>query len=195
MSLHASGVRDTARSLHSCPNTVLRELKKQEMALESVNTSLLRTVNPAEVAWDMERAGEAEMDEMWSFVGNKGNPRWLWHAIDHHTGKVLAYVFGRRKDEVFLQLKALLEPFGLTRYYTDDWGAYTRPLDPDVHSPGKRNTQKIERKHLTLRTRINAWSARASAFRKRHRCTTSSLAYLSTAMPLDGQCKHGHLHF
>ena len=52
------------------------------------------------------------MDEMWSFVGNKGNPRWLWHAIDHHTGKVLAYVFGRRKDEVFLRLKALLEPFG-----------------------------------------------------------------------------------
>ena len=31
---------------------------------------------------------------------------------DHHTGKVLAYVFGRRKDEVFLQLKALLSPSG-----------------------------------------------------------------------------------
>jgi hypothetical protein len=30
----------------------------------------------------------------------------------------LASVFGRRKDEVFLQLKALLEPFGITRYYT-----------------------------------------------------------------------------
>ena len=37
----------------------------------------------------------------------------------HHPGKVLAYVFGRRKDAVFLQLKALLEPFGLTRFYTD----------------------------------------------------------------------------
>ena len=33
-------------------------------------------------------------------------------------------------------------------------GAYTRHLDSDVHSPGKRHTQKIERKHLTLRTRI-----------------------------------------
>src|SRR6266446_8167113 len=121
MSLNASGVRDTARSLHICPNTVLRELKKKEAALESVNTSLLRTLNPDEVAWDIERAGEAEaeMDEMWSFVGNKGNPRWLWHAIDHCTGKVLAYVFGRRQDTVFLKLKALLEPFGITRYYTE----------------------------------------------------------------------------
>jgi len=83
MSLNASGVRDTARSLHICPNTVLRELKKKATALESVNTSLLRTLNPAEVAWDVERAGEAEaeMDEMWSFVGHTGNPRWLWHAI------------------------------------------------------------------------------------------------------------------
>jgi insertion element IS1 protein InsB len=59
-----------------------------------------------------------------------------------------------RTDEVFLKLKALLEPFGITRYYTDYWGAYTRHLDTDAHQPGKRNTQKIERKHLTLRTRI-----------------------------------------
>ena len=114
-------MRDTARSLHICPNTVLRELKKKEAVLESVNTAVLRTLNPVEIAWDLERAGEAEMDETGSFVGNKSNPRWLWHAIDHHTGKVLAYVFGRRKAEVFLQLKALLEPFGLTRYYTDYW--------------------------------------------------------------------------
>ena len=166
MSLNASGVRDTARVLHISTDTVLRELKKKEAALESVNTALLRTLNPDEVAVDIERAGEAEMDEMWSFVGNKGNPRWLWHAIDHHTGKVLAYVFGRRKDEVFLQLKALLEPFGLTRYYTDHWGAYTRHLDPDVHSPGKRNTQKIERKHLTLRTRIKRLVRKTICFSK-----------------------------
>jgi insertion element IS1 protein InsB len=87
---------------------------------------------------------EAEMDEMGSYVQRKKEPRWLWHAIDHRSSKVLAYVFGRRKDEVFLKLKALLEPFGITRYYTDDWGAYTRHLDADEHQPGKRNTQKIE---------------------------------------------------
>src|SRR5262249_16956132 len=87
--LNASGVRDTARSLHIGPNTVLRELKKKAPVLESVNTAVLRTLNPVEVAWNLERAGEAEAerDERWAFVGTKGNPRWLWHAIDHHTGK------------------------------------------------------------------------------------------------------------
>ncbi len=166
MSLNASGVRDTARSLHISPTTVLSELKKKEGALESVNTTLLRTLNPENVAVDLEQAGEAEMDEMWSFVGNKGNPRWLWHAIDHHTGAVLAYVFGRRKDKVFLRLTALLAPFGLTRFSTDHWGAYTRYLAPDVHSPGKRNTQKIERKHLTLRTRIKRLVRKTICFSK-----------------------------
>jgi len=166
MSLNASGMRDTARVLRISTDTVLSELKKKEAILESVNTALLRTLNPAEVAVDIERAGEAEMDEMWSFVGKKGNPRWLWHAIDHHTGAVLVYVFGRRKDEVFLQLKTLLEPFGLTRFYTDHWSAYTRHLDADVHSPGKRNTQKIERKHLTLRTRIKRLVRKTICFSK-----------------------------
>jgi len=52
MRLHASGVRDTARSLPRCPNTVLRELKKKKAVLASVNPAVLRTVNPAEVAWD-----------------------------------------------------------------------------------------------------------------------------------------------
>jgi insertion element IS1 protein InsB len=62
---------------------------------------------------------------------------------------VLAYVFGRRMDEVFLQVKVLLEPFGMGRFHTDYWGAYARHLGPEVHNPGKRNTQQIERKHLT----------------------------------------------
>jgi hypothetical protein len=29
----------------------------------------------------VKQVDEAEMDEMWSFVGNKKQQRWLWHAI------------------------------------------------------------------------------------------------------------------
>jgi insertion element IS1 protein InsB len=57
---------------------------------------------------------ESELDEMWSFVGSKDNQRWLWHA-DHKSGVVLAYAFGARRDELFLQLKELLQPFGISR--------------------------------------------------------------------------------
>lgn len=110
---------------------------------------------------------EAEMDEMWSFVGRKDNLRWLWHAIEHGTGTVLAYVFGRRQDDVFLELKSLLKPFGITRFYTDDWGAYSRHLPPEQHVIGKENTCKIERKHLTLRTRIKRLARKTICFSKK----------------------------
>lgn len=109
---------------------------------------------------------EAEVDEMWSFVQSKAQQRWLWWAIDHQTGEVLAYVFSNHEDEAFLQLKALLEPFGLSQFYTDGWGAYERNLPAALHSVGKRNTQKIERKHLTLRTRIKRLARKTICFSK-----------------------------
>lgn len=114
----------------------------------------------------LHKVEEAELDEMWSFVGNKKQPRWLWQALDHRTGQVLAYVFGRRKDKVFRELKVLLEPFGLTRYFTDGWGAYQRHLDPAQHEIGKHSTQQLERKHLTLRTRLKRLARKTICFSK-----------------------------
>ena len=129
-----------------------------------MNQPLLNTLHPDDVDVVIQRVDEAEVDEMWSCVEKKTEPRWLWHAIDHQTGKVLAYVFGRRQDQVFLQLKGLLEPFGIRRYHTDYWGAYTRHLDPAEHNPGKWNMQQIERKHLTLRTRIKRLTRKTICF-------------------------------
>jgi insertion element IS1 protein InsB len=106
----------------------------------------------------------AEVDEMWSFVGAKKRARWLWHAIDHHTGKVLAYVIGTRKDAVFLKLKALLASLGITHYYTDKAGVYQRHLPPEQHTVGKLTMQKIERKHLTLRTRLKRLARKTLCF-------------------------------
>jgi len=108
----------------------------------------------------------AEVDEMWSFVGNKQIPRWLWHALDHRTGEVLAYVVGRREDQAFLELKVLLVPFGIRRFYTDGWGAYKRYLAPELHEVGKHHTQQLERKHLTLRTRIKRLVRKTICFSK-----------------------------
>jgi insertion element IS1 protein InsB len=63
-------------------------------------------------------------------------------------------------------LKTLLAPFGITQFYPDDWGTYTRHLESTVHTIGKANTQRIERKHLTLRTRIKRLARRTIGFSK-----------------------------
>jgi len=103
-----------------------------------VNHAVLTHLHPEHVEVEICRAEElaqrrgltSELDEMWSYVGKKVEPRWLWHAIDHHSGTVLAYVFGRRKDTVFLELQGLLEPFGITRFYTDGWGGLRAAYRP-----------------------------------------------------------------
>ena len=112
---------------------------------------------------------EAELDEIWGCAGDNKTARWLWHAIDHHTGQVVAYVFGRRQDKVFLRLQALLEPFGITRYYTDGWGTYERYVDTEKHIVGKEHMQRIESKHITLRTRIKRLVRRTICFSKTER--------------------------
>jgi insertion element IS1 protein InsB len=131
-----------------------------------VNTAACHHISAHEIEVELHKVAEAEMDEMWSFVGKKAQQRWLWHAIDHTSGVILAYVCGAHEDEVFLQLKEYLRPFGISRFYTDNAGVYSRHLAPDNHEVGKQHTQKIERKHLTLRTRIKRLARKTICFSK-----------------------------
>ena len=93
-----------------------------------------------------------EMDEMGSFYGNKGHPLWLWWAMDHDSGVVIAYGFGSREHNNLDKLKALLVPLKVEKVYTDGNYAYGERFSAKVLVVSKKNTQKIERKHLSLRT-------------------------------------------
>jgi insertion element IS1 protein InsB len=79
---------------------------------------------------------------------------------------VLADVLSPHQDSAFLELKTLLEPFGITQFYTDAWGAYQRHLRPALHTIGRSHTQTIERQHLTLRTRIKRLARKTICFFK-----------------------------
>ena len=68
----------------------------------------------------------------------------------------------------FLKLRALLAPFGISRYYTDKVGVYRRHLPPAQHTVGKLMMQKIERKHLTLRTRLKRLARKTLCFSRSH---------------------------
>jgi len=121
---------------------------------------------PDASAVEVRRVEAAEVDERWSFVGSKAQQRWLGHAIDHLTGVVLAYVVGSRADEVFVKLPKLLKPFGLVHFYTEAAGVSDRHLPASAHTVGKIPTQQIERKHLTLRTRLKRLARKTICFSK-----------------------------
>jgi insertion element IS1 protein InsB len=104
MAMNASGIPDIARVLPVSTNTVTTELKKKETDLQQVNHVVLQVSHPEQVHVEIYRSEEldrrrgltSELDEMWGFVQRKATPRWLWHAIYHRSGAVLAYIFGRR---------------------------------------------------------------------------------------------------
>ena len=98
IAINGSGVRDTARVLHINKNTVIATLKKEKTVTHiNPNFEVKESENMPELNL-IKVCEEAELDEQWSFVGNKVNQRWLWLTVDHATNTVLAFVFGKRKD-------------------------------------------------------------------------------------------------
>lgn len=105
-----------------------------------------------------------ELDEQWSFVGNKARQHGLWYACNTKTGGVLANTFGPCTDETCRELLALLIPFNIGMITSDDRGSYAREVPKDKHLTGKIFTQRIERNNLTLRTRIKRLARKTICF-------------------------------
>ncbi len=108
------------------------------------------------------------MDEMWSFVHDKSQQYWLWRAIDHNSGVPLAYCFGTREHKYLDELRVLLSPFKINIVYSDDNFAYKKHITESKVITGKRNTQRIERKHLSLRTWCSRLVRKGIRFSKSH---------------------------
>jgi insertion element IS1 protein InsB len=84
----------------------LKHAKKAPM-IHAVHYAILAQSPPQTFHVRIEKIDAAAMDELWRFVAPKGQQRWLWHAIDHHSGAVFADVLGTHQEGVFLQVKNL----------------------------------------------------------------------------------------
>jgi insertion element IS1 protein InsB len=108
------------------------------------------------------------MDEMWGRVYSKETPCWLWHAINHENGDVVAYVLGSREHEMLWELLELLSGLDIeiVAVYSDNNYAYNDIIPNNILQTGKKNTQKIERKHLTFRTRLKRLTRKTICYSK-----------------------------
>jgi insertion element IS1 protein InsB len=115
------------------------------------------------------RVKEAEKEEMWSFVGDKSHQYWLWRAIDHDSGEPSAFHFGTRKHKNPDELLALLTPFAIKAIYCDNNYAYQWRVKKNEVKRRKEKTQKVERKHLLLRTWYSRLVRKGIRFAKDYR--------------------------
>ncbi|STR01908.1 IS1 transposase [Kingella kingae] len=55
-----------------------------------------------------------EIDEFWTFVGNKSNKVWLVYAYHRESGEIVAYVWGKRDLATARALKQRLKELRVT---------------------------------------------------------------------------------
>ena len=168
MSINGNGTRAIARTLGISANTVTSELKKKEGWISQINLEYIEKHQNMQIEIEFVPVEEVEMDEMWSFVHDKSQQYWLWWAIDHNTGEPLAYVFGTREHKHLDELLDILKTFDINIVYSDNNYAYQNHIKSSTVIIGKENTQRIERKHLSLRTWCSRLVRKGIRFSKSH---------------------------
>lgn len=113
-----------------------------------------------------------QMDELWSFVDDKGNKQWVWLAIDAATREIIGCHVGDRSQ---VSAQALWDSLPqryrqYARIYTDHWEAYACVLPSKRHFPVDKDsglTSYIERLNNTLRQRISRLVRKSLSFSKK----------------------------
>ena len=111
------------------------------------------------------RALTSELDEMWSYVGKKAEPRWLWQPSITTVAPCWRTSSGDARMRSFLNFRSCCSRLG-SHDFIRMAGEHTRHIDPTQHHVEKDNTQRIESKHINLRTRIKRLVRRTLCFSK-----------------------------
>ena len=165
--LNSSGVRDISRNLGIAKNTVIAELKKQDPP--EVNDAFATQLNTCSSPVPLDVEICADLDEFWSYVGDKSNQRWTWYALDRNSGTILAHHTGKRTDAACATLMDKLTIFPIRYYYTDNWQSYSKLIPSAQHRIGKEHTWKIERMNLNFRTHLKRLHRKTICFSKNER--------------------------
>lgn len=111
-----------------------------------------------------------EIDEMWTFVGEKENKVWVWMVMERQTRQIIAFEVGDRSAATCEKLWKQLEKIGVKGVlYTDLWRAYAQVLPEEQHVPidGRGETNHVERFNGTLRARNPRVVRRTYSFSKK----------------------------
>lgn len=117
------------------------------------------------------RVGDVlEVDELWSFVLNKSQKRWIWLALCRRSRQIVAFYIGKRDAHAAQQMWHRIEyPYTLCPIYTDHYEAYGTALPEHLHwakDKASGATAHIERWNNTLRQRLARFARKTLAFSK-----------------------------
>jgi insertion element IS1 protein InsB len=107
-----------------------------------------------------------EVDEMFTYLGNKNRRICITYAIDRKTRDVVSYSVGRRNKTTLRMVVNTLLISGEKEIRTDKFSLYSLLIPEEIHCVKSRGTNYIERKNLTLRTHLKRLNRRTIAYSK-----------------------------
>ena len=125
-----------------------------------VNQKYQDVPRQVQVSSKKKRGLTIQCDEMWSFVGNKGQKYWVWLALDVDTREIVGVHIGDRSEigarQLWESLPSVYRQCAVA--YTDFWQAYGMVFPGKRHRAVGKETGKssyIERFNCTMRQRIS----------------------------------------
>ena len=106
-----------------------------------------------------------EVDEFWTYVGNKKNKQWLIYAYHRASGEIVAFVWGKRNLKTAKRLRSELAALGVSfdTVFSDSWKSFKGAFAADNHI----NTVGIEGNNCRLRHRIRRAFRKTCCFSKK----------------------------
>ena len=96
------------------PAGIARVLQVSEDTVQRyVNAASVAVLKQVEVSAKPKKRLSVQMDELWSFVDNKGNQQWVWLALDAQTREIVGVHIGARSavsEECFMEFNATSLP-------------------------------------------------------------------------------------
>lgn len=137
-----------------------------------VNRKAQQVKQQVEVAPKPKKRLSVQMDELWSFVDDKGNEQWVWLALDTATREIVGLHIGDRSSQsaeaLWRSLPAVYRQCAVI--YTDRWSAYPVVLPSKRHHAVDKQsglTSYIERFNCTLRQRVSRLVRKSLSFSKK----------------------------
>ncbi|STZ07608.1 Transposase and inactivated derivatives [Moraxella caprae] len=151
-----------ARGCSIADIVVIEQVSKAKVL--SVLTNSNHKIKPKQQHYDT-----LEVDEFWTYVGNKKNKVWLIYAYDKGTGEIVAFVWGKRNLATAKKLKIQLTQLGITfnKIACDDWDSFLTAFKHSLKQVGKRFTVGIEGNNTRLRTFVRRAFRRTCCFSKK----------------------------
>jgi len=147
------GIRSIARFLKMSHTTVIKRIR-----------ALSKKINFPVFT---EEKQEYEMDELWTYCGNKDNELYISYAINRHSRQPVDFIIGGRTKENLEKLVSKILALNPVKIYTDGLNIYPMLIPHSIHKAGKCFTNRMERYNLTLRTHLKRLIRSTISFSKK----------------------------